>query len=328
MSDWNPNPGVRPASEISVAVMYTGGRAEKMIVPLKATDLDLAIEPSNPWTYDLVLLDNADREMVWPVCRKHLPDTDAKVVYRMRGNVYEEIDRWDMLPIKEWLAKAILRHADGFIAVSSGMATIARRRAGVEPVGVAGLAKRTDEWPTVDHTEPTVRAITLTNADYFEKVEPTVRWADVFEAWADTHGGVWHVYGAGMHTEWLDAALAQYDHVAFRGYTETPNETIADYNTMIHLSELDALPNSVLEGFASGLPVITNDFYSFTDTAAPLSVVHGASDFRAQLGQLSAPDERRARGERNLEYIREHHTPAAVGEQYVRYFQRLLNDEQ
>ena len=324
MSEWDPNPGVRPASEISVAVMYTGNRADKMLVPLEATDLDVAVEPEDPWTYDVMLLDNADRYMVWPVARKHWPTTDTKVIYRMRGNVYEEIDRWDMNPFKEHLAKRVLANADGFITITEGLATIAKRRARVEPVGVAGLAKRESEWPTVSHTEPAVNAITLTNADYFEKVEPAIRWADVFESYAERNGGVWHLYGDGLHTEWLESSLSQYDHVAFQGYTETPKETIADYNTMIHLSELDALPNSVLEGLASGLPTITNDFYAFTEKPAPLEIAHQASDFWRLLSQLSDPEIRQPKGDRNRAYIREYHTPEAVGQQYVRYFQRLI----
>jgi hypothetical protein len=332
MSDGNPTPGVNPSapseSEISVAVMYTGGRADKMLVPLRATDMHVAVEPEDPWTYDVMLLDNADRYMVWPVIRKHWPTTDTKVVYRMRGNVYEELDRWDMNPLKEHLAKRVLANADGFLAVNGGMATIARRRARVEPVGVAGLAKRTSEWPAVEHTEGEVRAITLTNADYFEKVEPAVRWADVFERFASQHGGVWHIYGNGLHTEWLGDALEKYDHVAFEGYTETPTDTIAHYNAMIHLSELDALPNSVLEGMASQLPVVTNDFYAFTETRAPHTVVHDAQDFRAVLGTLQNPQTRQQAGEENREYVRQHHTPERVGQQYVRYCQRLLIDEQ
>jgi len=331
MSDWNPTPGVNPATKeanISVAVMYTGGRSEKMTVPLQATDMDVAVEPPNPWDYDIVALDNADRNMIWPVLRKRCPDTNTKVVYRMRGNVYEEIGRWDMLPMKEWLAKAILRNADGFIAVTPGMATIAKRRAGVDPVGVAGLAKEPSNWPTVTHTDRELRAITLTNADYFEKVEPAVRNAGVFEEWARVNGGQWDIYGSGTHTEWLAHATAQYDHVAFQGYTEQPKATIEDYNLMLHLSDLDALPNAVLEGFAAGLPVLTSAFYAFTESDAPVDVVHAPTDLRETLAHYRTPRTRQQQGARNMAYLREHHTPEHVGQQYVRYFQRLLNDEQ
>lgn len=329
--DWDPTPGVDPTalqeSDISVAIMYTGGRAEKMIVPLQATEMEVDIEPDHPWTYDVMLLDNADRYMVWPVIRKNWPTTDTKVVYRMRGNVYEELARWDMNPFKEHLAKLVLANADGFICVNEGMATIASRRAKIEPVGVAGLAKRLDEWPTVNHTAGDIHGITLTNNDYIEKAEPLVRYGQIVDEFFDEHGGHWDIYGEGLHSEWLTYATDQFDHIDYVGYTETPDVTIAKYNVMFHFSELDALPNSILEGLASNLPVITNDFYAFTESPAPLEIVHDRSHLLETLNRLQVPETRQAIGADGRSYIGEYHTPDYVGEQYVEYFKRLLNHD-
>lgn len=309
---------------ISVAIEYTGNRADKMIIPLRTTTMDIKIEPDKPYNCDIVLLDNADRNIIYPMLRKRLPFTDTKVVYRMRGNVYEEISRWHINPYYEWIALKILADADGFICVNEGMATIAKRHSGVENIGVAGLSKETENWPTINHTNNELRFISLTNADYFEKAEPLVRYAHVIENWCREWGGYWSIYGNGIHTEWLDYALEQFNYVSYHGYTENPKETIKDYNCMLHISELDALPNSVLEGLASGLPVITNPFHAFTESKAPLEIFHDKYSLIDILHKLKNPYKRKYIGGKSEWYIDTYHTPERIGQQYVNYFQKIV----
>lgn len=310
-------------SDISVAIAYPGNRVDKLITPLKTTDLDLRIGPKRPFKSDIVLLDNADRDMILPVLKKRL--FDAKVLYRMRGNVYVEMKRWHMNPFMEYAAYWTLSQADGCIAITPHMASEAERLSNFDYTGVAGLAKRANEWPDISHSRDTIHAITLTNIDYKAKIEPLVRYANVVSKHFKESGGKWHIYGEGIHENWLAKAIESYDNIEYRGYTETPKETIQEYNTLFHFSDLDALPNAILEGFTSNLPVITNDFIAFTESSAPNLIFNDSYTLKGHLEDLENPRYRSDIGCIGRQYVKENHSPERIGRQFVRRFKEVLN---
>lgn len=317
----------RPAeSDISVAVLYPGNRVDKMLEPLEATDMDVVIGPPDAYRRDIVILDNADRDMIKPVLRKTF--ANAKIVYRMRGDLYRELELWDMHPVKKWLAiNGVVRGVDAVASVNQILADKAKRLSKVPVAGVAGLSKDPDDYPTADHRDSELRCITLTNANYRRKIRPIVEWAPVVDGVFRTYGGHWRVYGRGDHADLLEDALREYPTVSFEGYTERPKAALSAANCMLHPSNLDGLPNSILEGMASRLPVITNGFEAFTEYGDPLRVADSENALAAMLERATDPTWRDRYGRRGVTAVETRHSPESVGQQYVDLFQKVLADE-
>lgn len=318
-----PDPPARiDPADVSVAVVYPGDRVEKVAVPLRASRMDVSIAPDDPYNHDIVLADNADRDLGVEVLRN--PTHDATLVYRMRGDVFRELDLWDMNPIKKWAAtRVVLQHVDATIAVSPGTATTFAARTGV-PTGVAGLVKDPTEWPTTVHTDRELRLTSLTNLNYRLKVAPIIEWAPVVDDVLAETGGYWRICGDGEHAAAVREALAPYDHVEFAGYVDAHAE-LDRANALLHPSRLDALPNAILEGLASELPVVTTDFHEFVRYGDPLSRVGSEADLRETLQALTDPATRAERGRAGVERIRRDHTAEVVARQYEAFFTEVLN---
>lgn len=310
-------------TDLSVAIIHPGNRVEKMYYPMKESAASVDLDPDDRSGYDILLVDNADRALGGEVLRR--PLTDGRLVYRMRGDVFHELKLWEMPRYKKWLARnAVLPNVGGCVAVTDWMAEKFRRRTGVSPVGAAGLPKRVDDWPAVDHTWEDLRLTTLTNANYLKKIQAIIDWAPHVDRVLAETGGWWAVCGDGKYAGHLREALVEYEHVKMLGYVDAAAQ-LGKSNGMVHLSYLDGQPNSILEGMASGLPVLTNDFRAFRRFDGPIQVCSGADELGERLRDLTDPDERARWGASGREYVREHHTRAAIGEQYVEYFTELLN---
>lgn len=315
--------GVDPA-DISVAVMYPGNRVDKVAVPLRASQMDVEIDPAEPYARDIVLADNADRDLGREVLKK--PLHDAKLIYRMRGDVFRELDLWPMHPVKKWGAKnVVLPNVDGVIAVTDLLAQKYDEQTNVTPTGSAGLAKRVDDWPDVQHQDEELRIVTLTNVNYMRKIQPLIEWAPVVDEILDELGGRWHICGDGEHEATLESEFSTLENVSFEGYVDGEEELAAS-NLMIHASWLDGQPNAILEGLASGLPVITNPWPEFLNFGWPLDIVTDRHGLRDRLERYTTPDVRDARGREGTQYINEFHSPEAVGRDYERYFAEVLSD--
>jgi glycosyltransferase involved in cell wall biosynthesis len=319
---WNPNPGVR---DISVAVIYPGGRLEKMSVPLQTTDMDVAINPDHPYERDIVIADNADYRLGFEVWKNKV--TSSTLVYRMRGDVYDVWDFQDVNPVKHELAKWVLTQVDGIIALGEWLADKAHRRTGV-PTSMADMWIDPTLFPNATHTDYELRGVTLTNADYIRKIWPILEWAPIVERVLDDVGGEWRVFGDGRHEESLRRGLAGYSHVHFGGFTNTPKQQLAWANVMLHPSNLESQGNAILEGMASGLPVIASDFIAFQelqDRDAPIQLASVGDGLREQLIDVADPANRHSTpGPR---YCELNFAPEIVGRQYERFFRRLLSNE-
>lgn len=310
--------------DISVAVLYPGNRIDKMNVPLQASRMDVEVEPTDPYSRDIVVADNADRDLGREVLRN--PFHDAKLVYRMRGDVFHELTLWPMHPVKKWAAtNIVLPNVDGVIAVTDRLADKFTSETGID-AGSAGLPKEPAEWPTVMHTDRELRIVTLTNTDYWQKIEALVEWAPIVNDVLESVGGRWHICGDGSNDDRLREALEPYAHVSFQGYVDA-SEELAASNLMIHASHLDGQPNAILEGLACGLPVVTNPFPEFLDFGWPLDVATSMRGLKHQLERYCDPSVRETRGREGTKYIEENHTPDAIARDYERYFARLLDGD-
>ena len=293
-----------------------------MTAPLATTDIAVEVEPADPFELDIIVFDKPGRELVAPLLRSRLSET--KVVYRMRGDFYREYRFEGLSYPKRWAAiNAILPQLDGALAVNRTLADLIRTRSRVDPVGVAGLSLDADAWPTARHTTEDLRCLTLTNALYLPKIQPIIEWAPVVDAVLKTHGGVWRIGGRGVYADRLREALAPYPRVRFEGYVDA-KRALAESNCLLHPSNLDGLPNSILEAMATGLPVITNDFPSFVEIGWPVAVARDDGELRAMLSRALNPTWRAARGEAGRQRVREEHSHEAVGREYERFFRQVL----
>jgi len=325
MSDWQPNPGVRD-SRLSVAVLYPGNRVEKMLRPLETTRMDVAVEPDDAFERDVVIADNADRALGKEVVRNLW--TDSQLIYRLRGDLWRELELWDMHPVKTWAAKQVPKHADGVLSVTQFLADKTERLAAV-PAGQAGMWIKPEKYPDTEHTDTQLRAVTLTNANYRRKVWPILEWAPIVNEVLSDVGGEWRVFGDGDESMALREGLHAYDHVHYGGYTDAPKDRLEWANLMLHPSDLDGQPNAVLEGFASQLPVLTTDFIAFEEllqNGAPVFPIGEYSMLRKALELYADPATRTRTGTRGVTYCEEKHTPEHIGRQYERFLTQVVSE--
>jgi len=312
-----------PERDISVAIIHPSGRVDKICRPLATTGIEVSVDPDDAYEHDIVLFDKPGREMAKPLLRRGF--VDAKVVYRMRGDFYREYDLEELHPLKQAIAtQVLLPRLDGCLAVCRTFSSMIARRSRVSPVGIAGLPVCLNDWPTVEHSSDSLRLVTLTNAHYHEKIQPIVDFAPGVDRCLG-RDDVWRVCGTGEYSDRLADALGQYDHIRFEGFANAA-EVLSESNCMLHPSNLDGLPNSILEAMASRLPVITNDFRVFVEFDGPITTVSNEAELAAALRRARTPDWRAAFGEAGWWYVRENHTPERVGRQYVEFFERVLSD--
>jgi len=310
-------------ADISVAVIYPGERVEKMLRPLKASRLTVALDPPDPYEYDFVVADNADTDLGKEVLKK--PFHDAHLIYRMRGDLWRELELWDMPWHRKRAAEWVASHVDGVLAVTRRLASKHAEKSGLADWrrGAAGMWIEPENWPTVAHTDGELRAVTLTNMNYERKIEPIIEWAPIVERVLSDVGGRWRIAGRGEHVARLQRGISDLQHVRYAGYVDSENE-LGCANLMLHPSNLDGEPNAILEGMASGLPVVTNHFEEFLRHDGPL-IRTQHSGLEGRLQALADPDRRADWGEEGVAFVDAHKRPEQVAREYERYFTRYLN---
>lgn len=323
-SDPSSNLNAAAEGDISLAVIRPSGRVDKILRPLETTTIDVDVDPVDAYERDIVLFDKPGREMVKPILKGRL--ANAKVVYRMRGDFYREYDLEELHPLKQAFAtQVLLPRLDGCLAVCRTFADMIARRSRVAPVGVAGLPICPDDWPTVEHAGESLRLLTLTNAHYLDKIQPIIDFAPAVDRCLG-RGDIWRVCGAGEYSDRLADALSQYNRIQFEGFADAAG-VLAESNCMLHPSNLDGLPNSILEAMASKLPVITNDFRAFVEFDGPITTVSNDAELAAALKRARTPEWRESFGDAGWWFVQDNHTAETVGQQYVEFFGRVLSDE-
>ncbi len=313
--------GCMRTEDIQVAVMYPGGRADRLTVPLCASNMDVSIEPKDPYSHDIVMLDNADKWIWVPVFRSR--NTDAKVIYRIRGDMLRAYIEMNRTKLKYHMAKRMIGWVDGAVSIEPILGRQFERITGVSPVGYASLAKRLDNWPTVNHTNKSLRAISLTNANYFDKIQPIIDFVGVIDDYFADNPGYWRIYGKGQYSDYLHESLYKYENVEYCGYTENVFSELKASNIMFHFSRFDSLPNAILEGMASNLPVVANPYPVFQEYGYPL-LIRNRTNIRALLNRMQEPSFRERYGQAGMDTIKYEHNPRTVGYQYAEFFKEIL----
>jgi len=310
---------VQNPNDITVAVRHLGGRAEKLMVPLRASDMEIVVDPPSLDGVDVVMLDQPRYNLAHEVVR----NGDVPVVYRVRGNLWKEMDIRRFGRTKKVVAtNLIYPRLDGAIAVDGRLAGIFQDKTGVETHS-AGLVKEPSLWENARHTGSALELLTLTNFNYNQKVMPMKPYIQHINRWLDDNGGHWYLCGEGIHADHFAEYCAGLENVSYHGYVD-PHEYLPRMDAMIHVSEFDALPNSVLEGFASNLPVLTNDFAAFDREDAP-NITHSSPLAMVDtLKKLRDAEVRQHYGRRGRDYLAAHHSRECVARQYEQAFAQVI----
>lgn len=314
------------APPLDLAIVTGGDRTDKLLGPLATTGASVVVDPQSLRRHDAIICDTPDRRMFRAVATKRLHGTP--VIFRMRGDPFTGLDQWIDSRAKRWLSRSMLGWVDGCLAMAGHQARTFERHTAIEP-SVVGLPKRVEEWPDASHSDHELRILSLTNATYPEKVDPLIEvMPDVSEVLASV-GGCWRI-GSWRddtdHADRLRESAKPYDRIAYGGRLDA-HDALGWANVMLHRSRLDAQPNAVLEGLASGLPVVTNDYAAFRNTPAPLLVRDGLAITASTLANLADAGQRREYGARGPAYVREHHRPERIGAELMAATRAIIGGE-
>lgn len=305
-------------SKPTVAILSQSERTWQINAALATTDIDYAIDPTDPYQYDIIVIETPDRRMFKEVLKRPLHDTT--VLFRMRGDPYWGIHHWydGPLPVrkaKQYLALKQLDWVDGCLAIAPHQARKYMHHTG-NPTRQVTLSRDVDNWPTASHASEKLRILSLTNCMYPQKTRPIIEYAPAVESVLQDSGGYWHIGGKGRYADELAEGLADYDHIQFEGYVDA-KERLADANLMLHLSYFDSFAGAILEGMASTLPVITTDHPAFTENDLPVETIDGsANQLKTLLRRYTDPGRRQPIGDRNESHIAERYSHERLGERW------------
>lgn len=298
-----------------IALHFQSDRHATIQDPLEAVGIETARNPSEYSAFDAVICGSPG------LLSSHLR-FDGPVVYRLRGNLWEERSGHLEKP-RSWVKdKLFSRLCDGVLTPDERLDQLLRGRTSVGRTHVVGLPIDRHDWPAVEHTDDEIRAVTLTNFDYEKKVQPLYRYTATADGWLSQHPGRWVVCGDGEYSEEFADHAAGLDNIDYRGY-QPAADVLATSNVMIHPSNMDIqTPNAILEGIASNLPVITSDTRPFRGNKAVLAT--SQRDFPKALSAMTDPGERQAMADYGWQHIKTHHTQSTIGHKIRSFIEGLL----
>lgn len=304
----------------SIAILSPGKRSDRLTIPLDAIDATYTVNPPTPTSHDVILCDTPDRTMFKATIKARL--TDTPILFRQRGDPFWGIDEWVDSRIKQRLLYRMLKGVDGCIAMAPHQAVKYARKTQV-PTDIVTLSKRTSEWPDTTHTDRELRAITLTNAVYRDKIQPLIDIAPTVNKMLDT--GTWRIGSwSDGYSDYIRDELTPYENITY-GLELDAHAELERANIMLHHSNLDVVPNAVLEGLSARLPVLTNPHIAFRQSPAPLIITSTSQELRRTLGRLRDPNRRQTLGDRGHQHVDTMHDPAKIGRDIITAINQLVN---
>jgi len=301
---------------MTVAVVFQSDRAKTVLKPLRAVGIDAKLNPPNPSTHQKIITDYVGpKVLAWRA-------SGSKVYFRLRGDLWMERNLADHSELTGWLKDYVQFNVlSGVITPDATLANMVAHRPGSVETHVIGLPKAVSEWEQASHASRHLRALTLTNMNYPAKIDPLEEWIGSIDGWLARNGGTWSIAGKGKYADkvasWCRDAYA----IDYVGFVDA-KEALANANVYLHPTNADiALPNAILEAYASALPVVTNHHDHFQ--SAPHRRCDANNDLRTELARLSDPTERERIGNALLDYCTRLHSPEYIGEKY----KTLLEEE-
>ncbi len=269
--------------------------------------------------FDAVIVDIAGFQILlgWFIkILNHCP-----LFYRARGDYTREISK-----IKSFLVTLIIKNTcDGIIFVSHSLKKkFIEKRIHTKHINVVKVPKNVDKHARKDKTPvDTFTIVTLTNFDYFDKIDILTRYVDIVNSFLLRVGGTWYIAGNGKYAEYFREKVDELKKVFYIGYVNT-SEILSKASLMVYLSEQDALPNAVLEGMAAGLPVIVNNY----EPLRKLDYVIVAKNEKELTGWLQKlyenPALRRKIGLKGHKHVEKKYNQKIIGTQYRKFLVKLI----
>ena len=120
-----------------------------------------------------------------------------------------------------------------------------------------------DRFKIVKHFEKEIiNLVTVTNFGFRDKAEGVLNIVKILEkVKKSTDNKInYTIIGGGAYLEQIKEKTKEYDtNVKFTGFLNDPKEVLETSDIFVYYSIHDNFPNSILDGMASGLPVITNN---------------------------------------------------------------------
>jgi glycosyltransferase involved in cell wall biosynthesis len=118
--------------------------------------------------------------------------------------------------------------------------------------------------------------------------------------------------------------------VTFTGYREDRLQLLASLDVFVLPSESEGIPRCLLEAMAASVPVIASDIpgcralVRHGETGELFAVGDVAGLAGALQRAAASPAQRLARAAAGRRHVREHYSAAAMAEQYLALYRRLL----
>lgn len=303
----------------SVALLSQSDRTWQTTVALDRTEIEYAVDPADPWAFDVLVIETPDKKMLRHVAAGKFKDT--KVLFRMRGDPYWGIGHWYDHPFppvrkaKQYMALKQLEWVDGCVAIAEHQAAKYRANAG-RPTQLVQLSRDVSEWPDTVHTDHEIRALTLTNCMYPNKIGPIIEHiSTVNDVLAET-GGQWVIGGKGRYADRISDAVEGHEHVSFPGYVDA-KARMKEANIMLHLSDFDSFAGAILEGCASRLPVVTTTHPAFTNADLPVDVFDTKQQLTTLLQRYADPEIRAHVGTQNEAHVADRFNHDVLGQRWA-----------
>lgn len=296
----------------TVGIISPGDRIDKITKPLDTTEIRYKVNPDHR-NFDIIICDTPDRQMFKEVIRNKFRSNI--LLFRMRGDPYWGIDKWINSKIKQKLALSMLKHVDGCIAIADHQADKYWNKTSID-TKIIKTSIDPKEWPNTYHQFNFIRAITLTNAMYPNKINPIIKNVKKVDKYLEENKGKWYICGEGKYEERLELATNSLKNVQFVGYQDA-KDVLNWANVMLHLSNFDSYANAILEGMASGLPVLASNYPAFTNPTYPINIVDNFSDIERLFDKYKYPKERTYAGRKNYKWIKNNATHEIVGKKWV-----------
>jgi len=261
-------------------------------------------------------------------------------VFRMRGNMWDEYedrrsDRDSLL--KRKFVDALVLYTNHNLPRMDAIMPVARHMADAVRAELPGLRTpvlpipiSVTSFPPAPEDRDALRArwspdgrrvvASMTNLRYWQKAAPMLDAAPALEEVLREHGLVWAIAGRGAFADQFFDELAKRcspDLWVRAGFVSDPWSLLYAASAFLHISEMDGMPNVVIEAQSCGCPVIANDHPAMAELIRHGEtglLVSDPADAAGELDRLlreaSLHEHMAAEG---LRYVREQHTDEAVG---------------